>query len=427
MIDRLKPGRMFLLEKIIVFCIIFFYIFATRINVGGGINLALISIFLVFIVFLGFVFKYHRLFVSKEIFFLGLFLLTLALYHSMLALIYGSNSTYFLHISLAIFSSVMFGWSLSFVLFRRGMDISNLIDLLILLSAVSVFLNSVVIVFEHYFPVFKDILESLFLNVEGANINYAEHVFRHRGFSGSGGAGLSVLNALAVLLIIYLMVNKKVSGGTALFSSLVIVISTIFIGRTGLIFVLFFIFVLFVMVIIRNLRSGFQGYLKAVVFILIFLFVISFVLNYNLDSSPDREALNWSFEWINGLSSGEMNTGSSDDLMSMLFLPDNPVHLLFGIGFFEGSNNLYPRTDSGYLKTFLSLGFLLGSLLYFVITFMFYQLVKISKKYNWLVLSVMVFMFIVEVKEPFLYQNFASRLIFLLSGASLFVLNQRRA
>jgi hypothetical protein len=426
MIDRLKSGRRFLLEKIIVFCIIFFYIFATRINVGGGINLAFVSILLVFIVFLGFVIKYHRLFVPKTIFFLGLFLLILALYHLMLALIYGNDFTYFMHISTSILLSVMFGWSLSFIVVRRGADISNLIDMLILVSAVSVLLNSVVIIFEHYFPVFKVFLESLLLNVEGANIDYAEHLFRHRGLSAAGGAGLSVLNALAVLLFIFLMVNKKVSSCTALFSSLIIVISTVFIARTGLIFGLFFLFVLFVVIIIRNLRSGFKGSFRAVALVLLFLFALGFAINFDFSSSPDRSAFNWAFEWVDGLMSGRLETASSDSLKSMLFLPDNPLDLLFGIGYFEGNSNLYPRTDSGYLKTFLSVGVLLGSLLYLVIGFMFFRLRKVSKKYDWLVVSALAFMFIVEVKEPFLYQNSAARLIFLLSGASLFVLSRRR-
>ena len=111
----------------------------------------------------------------------------------------------------------------------------------------------------------------------------------------------------------------------------------------------------------------------------------------------------------------------------MLYLPDDPVHLLFGIGFFEGLGNIYPRTDSGYLKTILSIGVPLGILLYAVIIFMFFRVNRVSSKYFWLVVSVSGVMLLVEVKEPFLYQNFAARMIFLLSGAAMFILAKRRA
>lgn len=414
---------MSMLEKIVAFCVVFFFIFATRLDIGDGINLAFASLFLVTLAFAIAHRKFAlRLTFYKPLLFLALFLSCLAVYHSILALIYGYDFTYFISICASIFVSVVFGWLLSFVLVERGLNISNLIDQLILLCAISVFINSAIIVFEYIFPVFKVFLESLLLNADGANINYAEHSFRFRGLAAAGGAGLSVVNALAILLFIYLSHNAKISSVLALFCSLVIMISNIFTGRTGLIFGIVFIIILVLVQLLKNLRSGSYGIGRAVFLVLFFILFLRSAYNFGLDA----EVAAWAFEWVDKIGEGKLDSTSTDELKSMIFFPNDPIHLLFGIGFFEGNGDLYPRTDSGYLKTLLSLGLILGALLYLVIAALFFRLYKVSSTYRWLVVSVLAFMLVVEIKEPFLYQNFASRLILLLSGASLFVLNRRR-
>lgn len=418
-----QTRAMFFFQSLFLFLILFGFIFSPRVNLGVVIHLGFFSVFFLAIVV---AFKQRRFALPRPLLIVAIFFLSLAIYHLALAVFFGNNPIYFISICISVVVYVVFGWIVASFLAEWGVNACALIDRLIMMCAVAVFVNSVIILVEYLSPDTKFFLESMLLNVESQSIygSYAEHPFLLRGLSSAGGAGLSVVNALAILLFIFLVVNKKISSGTALFCSLVIVLSTIFIGRTGLIFGLLFLFVLLVVLIIQNLRSGLDGFLRAVALILFLLFTIMFALNFDFDFNP--EVFNWAFEWVDGLLSGRLETASSDDLKSMLFLPDNPLHFLFGIGFFEGNNDLYPRTDSGYLKTILSVGVLFGYLLYFVIVFMFFRLCKVSKKYRWLVVSVLAFMLFVEVKEPFLYQNFAARVIFLLSGAALFVISRRR-
>jgi predicted membrane channel-forming protein YqfA (hemolysin III family) len=69
---------------------------------------------------------------------------------------------------------------------------------------------------------------------------------------------------------------------------------------------------------------------------------------------------------------------------------------------------------------------LFGGVLYGTIAWMFGQIRKVDRRYSLFVLSVLGFMFLVEIKEPFLYQNSAARLIFLLSGGALYLVGLNR-
>jgi O-antigen ligase len=108
----------------------------------------------------------------------------------------------------------------------------------------------------------------------------------------------------------------------------------------------------------------------------------------------------------------------------MLFIPKNIFHLMFGIGFFEGTARIYPRTDSGYLKTLLSIGLPLGLLLYGWIFRLIFHIRRKDNLLGWLSISVILTFGILEIKEPFLYQNFSARLICLVAGGSIYLSNR---
>ena len=82
------------------------------------------------------------------------------------------------------------------------------------------------------------------------------------------------------------------------------------------------------------------------------------------------EIIAWAFEWVDGIYGKKLDSSSADDLKTMLYLPDDPFHLIFGIGFFEGKSEIYPRTDSGYLKTILSIGVVFSLLLYLTLIYL---------------------------------------------------------
>lgn len=411
--------RMKLMPNLVVLFLIFFFILAPRLDLKIVIHMGIFSVAL--IVMLVAVRQRNIFSLPRQLLFVAAFFLFLALYHLSFALIYGNDGIYFFSICISIIVSVTFGWLLAFYLFKQGLSTGVVLDQLLMTCAIVAILNATVVLIEYLLPDIKLIIESYLWQAPDGGIDYVSHPFRLRGLAGAGGATLSVFHALAVILLINLTVSKKIAAGFALFGSIVISCSNIFLGRTGLILSLLFTSVLLLIVLIQNLKYGFYGVVRSVGVSILVLIVLNFLSNFDVDPA----AAGWAFEWVDGLSSGKLESASSDDLKSMLFLPDNPIHLLFGIGFFEGVGNIYPRSDSGYLKTILSIGVPLSVALYSCIIFMFFRLVKLSSKNMWLVISILGVMCFIEVKEPFFYQNYGARMIFLLSGAAMFLLTKR--
>lgn len=406
-------------KRSLLFSILFAYVFAPRLNSFVVIHAGYVG---VAITLAAAVLYRQRLATSKSIVGTILFLLFLASYHSLMAVVYGNDPGYFVSICLSLSASMLFVWYFSSLVVRWGGPLDQLIDLLIAMSALAVFVNALIVLAEYFLPSFKALVESALYQAPGAGINYAEHPFRLRGLAAAGGAGLSVLNAMAVLLFTFLAQRKKVSGVVAILCASVVVASNVFIGRTGLIFSLLFFSFLVAMLVFRWSRSGMRGLVSLAAMICCAALVLQVSAKVRLDPQVAR----WSFEWLDGNDAG-LESSSVEDLKSMLYVPQNPVHLLFGVGFFEGDDQIYPRTDSGYLKTMLAIGVVCGALLYALLAFLFSGLTQVSTNYRWLVASVLAFMFLVEVKEPFLYQNFAARVMILLSGGASYVLYHRRA
>ncbi len=409
-----------LTNNLFVFLLLFFFILAPRLDLKIVIHTGFFSV--AFLSILAGIRQRNTFLLSKQLLGVTTFFSVLAVYHLIVSYIHDGNGIYFISICISVIVSVIFGWILAFYMTKHGnTSTSDLLDHLLMMCVIIAVLNSSIILVEYIFPNVKSAIESILLQVQEANINYAEHPFRLRGVASAGGAGLSVFNAMIVFIVIFLVLNRKITAGFALCAALILTCSNIFTGRTGLIISLLLTVVLFIIVLVRNLRSGFHGILRAFGMAAFFVLLLGFLANIGLDP----EAAGWAFEWVDNIGSAKFESSSSDDLKSMLYIPNSITHLLFGIGFFEGVNKSYPRTDSGYLKSILSIGVPLSVLLYAYIIFMFSRVIKISPKYYWLVVSILCFMLIIEIKEPFLYQNYAARVIFLLSGASMFILARR--
>jgi hypothetical protein len=402
------------------FVAVFFFIFSPRLDLKIVIHTGFISVLL--IVFLVTIRQHKIFFFPKQLLFIAMFFCGLALYHSIFAFFYDNNASHFSSICISVIISIVFGWLLASYLFNNESSDVCLIDHLLMMCTISAILNSSVILIEYIFPEVKLIIEGFLVQVQDANINYAEHAFRLRGLASAGGAGLSVFNAVIIIFIVFLVIRDKFSSSLAIGGAIILACSNVFAGRTGLILGIFFTFILLAVVLVKNFRSGFYGILRALCLTSVFLLLLTVLVDFDLDP----EAAGWAFEWVDGIGSGKLESGSVDELGTMIFLPDNPIHLMFGVGFFEGIGKIYSRSDSGYLKTILSIGVPLGIGMYSVIIFMFFKVSKVSSKYFWLVLSVSIVMLFVEIKEPFLYQNYVARAIFLLSGAAMFILAKRR-
>jgi O-antigen ligase len=124
---------------------------------------------------------------------------------------------------------------------------------------------------------------------------------------------------------------------------------------------------------------------------------------------------------VNYIQEGTFTASSTEDLLTMLYLPDRIQHFLLGVGAFDAPGHGLLQTDSGYLKTLLSSG-LLGVLFTYGSFLLLFCVVVLSAHKSARFIFVIAFagLFITEVKEPFLYQNAVSRGLWILFAAALY-------
>ena len=397
------------MNKILIFLILFFFILAPRINASFQIHTGFIAVLFIFFYNYKNSIKALR---SKENVYFILFLFFLIVYHFCLAINYGNDYFQFISILSSLTLYTIFSFAISSYFYQRDQEYKSVMDL-IQLVVIIVFVNSLIILFEFQYPDFKKYLETLLVNDSTANINYLDHPFRLRGFASAGGAGLSMLNAVIIWFCVVLAKRGHINLTFAFIIILIINLSNIFTGRSGLIYGIIFSIYFLLFVYVKNV---FQKPRILIRDSLICLLILSYLPNIEISD----EVISWAFEWTNGFQSGNFSTNSTDDLEQMIYIPDNIFHFLFGIGFFEGTNEYYPRTDSGYLKTLLSLGFIISFIFYFTIFVKIIKITTINYRLRILFYPIIILLLISEVKEPFIYQNFLSRTIFIFIGLSVF-------
>lgn len=252
-------------------------------------------------------------------------------------------------------------------------------------------------------------------------------LFRMAGLTGAGGAQTSFVQGLGCLLGWFLFFCSSYKHKIyVLFGNILLIVSIILSGRTGLIVVFlgffFFLFLsLFDFTEKLKLRTSH-----------IFLFFIPFVFTMLfIGSVPDllgdnykyfETAFNRTFKTIIDL----FETGSFEDdtisaLSKMLIIPDDFLHLLFGkSSYLEGNTYYNIMTDIGYLRLVWGYG-LLG--LFMHIFFYLLLLLRIFKfKFNsfvdmyfyFLPVILIFFVFIMNTKEIFFFTRTSSHIIFII-------------
>ncbi|MBL4606725.1 MAG: hypothetical protein JKY01_02715 [Pseudomonadales bacterium] len=116
---------------------------------------------------------------------------------------------------------------------------------------------------------------------------------------------------------------------------------------------------------------------------------------------------------------GVKNEGTVNTIMSFYSLPDQTIDFILGIGNYSGAFLDGKETDSGYMKTFTALGFPATVLVYLGVSFILMHTLwetgadANSKSFF---ISVFILLIIAELKEPFLFQGYSARLIWLIFG-----------
>lgn len=248
--------------------------------------------------------------------------------------------------------------------------------------------------------------------------------FRVSGFTNTASASLSIVQGIGAYIAGYFLVKNKNTYISFVFFIIIIlnIGATIFIGRTGLVLfgLTFFTYLLY-----QTFKGNSNIYYKLVIFISILIFVLTQL--YLLIPIEQKELLEtrifpWALElFINMLNSGEATTSSNETLWKMLFLPQNIYTFVFGDGLYNVINGNYMHTDSGYVRMIFAIGLVGTFLLYIPMLYIWKKIIfkTISKNIIiWFSILIM-FYFLIEIKEPFFIKPRTYTIIFLISAILL--------
>jgi len=256
------------------------------------------------------------------------------------------------------------------------------------------------------------------ITINKGNIDI-DHPFRFRGLHDSGGFTLSAFLGIGFIYSMFSFLRnndqhmlKKVA---LTFISIIILISIALVGRTGFVVIGIGFFLLAIRWPVNTGRMTLYGI--SIGIIILIMARLIFLEKFDYFNST---VFNYAFElFLNAKDGQGFRTDSSDDLKSMLFIP-NFLNVVFGSGSFDTYYAGVPRSDSGYLKTLLASGVfgfiaIYGS--YFFIASKILCTKKISPDLIYFLFIIIVIIISIEIKGPVFYQNDISRFIWLIYGS----------
>lgn len=391
--------------KSLFFIIIAFYLLNTAIEILG-IRVALSNIAIMLGLMLAMCRKsfYKKNIIFKEsvlTFFLCMTALTLYAAANELYFSESNGEFYFSKIIINVLVCSMFSLIFSAYLVKSNVTLP---DILLLIFYVGL-LNSAIVVLSFFISDFRTFIESILFQQINSNINYETVDWRLRGLAAAGGASLSIFTAFCLVIGMICNKMKLISSNAFLFYSVIMISSQFFVARTGLMISIVFILIWFFEECSR-IRLSF--------FIWFSFIVVSVTWLFSVFSDDISRVLPFALElFYNVLSGEQVATGSTNELIDMLYFPNDPHYFLLGFGCFEGCG--YYRSDSGYFKSISAVGvFFSLSIYFFIFYILFFWVVKFigAGTLYWRLLVII--LFIAEVKEPFLYQNYVARSLILL-------------
>lgn len=223
--------------------------------------------------------------------------------------------------------------------------------------------------------------------------------FRAIGFTSASGASFSLIQFCGVYSGLILLKKSKfklIEYTFILFGIISCFLSTLIIGRTGLIFsLLALLYFLFSAIKFKKIF--------VYMFIIILLAQIRIVSFINIDS-----------EQINGINTElfmswiedgfQLKNNSTTTAIKQMPIPPLTVRTILGTGevFDEIKSENSSGNDSGYIQTYYSMGIILAFLFYS--SYLCFLLTFKQLKNGFYIYFLIILLFIAEIKEPFIFK-----------------------
>lgn len=259
-------------------------------------------------------------------------------------------------------------------------------------------IQSVIIYLLFFFEFFRNFAFQFILN-EG-NVSFLRASDRGTGF-GVEGATLTIYLFLAASVCIFFYLEKK-SEIQNVIILIILGISMLLVGRTGLYALLVLILLTYIRYRINTKKIVFKDIITVIV-VLIICGTLIFIIQSGSVTGVRFEKMIRNFSNIINFSEDR----SINSLANMI-IPKIGINNFWGYGVYRGSfNGIYLQHDSGYIQSIFSLGILFFCIFYLSIFFImkfFYSKIN-NKNLKFIMCFIFILLFIIEVKEPFFIKS----------------------
>ena len=395
---------MFKINKQVLYQFLFisFLLYGPVIVLSGiRIDFRISVILITFFIFYIYLLKKGTLLIKPKKLIVSIYIILGLIFIYMLFIVIHLNDTYMLNLSIRLI--IFFTLTLLILKYFQENKIffKYFFDFLFYATA----LNSLSILLMAYFEPLRDFIQSyqlqiLLLQVSGD--------IRMMALNGLAGSTLSLYTFFGFVAYFYTYSKPNLVKNISL---LIILISFLYSGRTGLIFVILYVFIKVFMWLNKKINI-ISSVIVYIIFLLIFLLLGDLFVS-NLDFFP-KEVIN-TFRFLSSMYTTETGLPITMEelLLNNLFLPSE--NILFGsIGYYE-HNNGELHSDIGYIKMLFSIGIVgqfLFSILYLFIFVCAYNYRKYEKTFNYSILLV-IFIFLFHLKGLSLGGTLSTFILFL--------------
>lgn len=353
-----------------------------------------------FIYFLYMLKKKKLSIVNKEITY-SLFVILIIILLYTLSVFIRLEDTYFLNLSVKLLLFFIFVLIILDYLKDKKMFFKYYFDYIFYATTI----NSLIILLMASNETIRSFIQSYQLQIKLLQVSGD---LRMMALNGLAGSTLSLYTFFGFIAYFYTTSKSSIFKNL---SMLIILISFLYSGKTGLIFVIIFLFI----TIFKYLKNKI-GYILAILSYILFLFIVLlasnlFVQNLYLFS---QETIN-TFRFLSSMYTSKSGLPFTVEalLFHSFFIPTDNI-LLGSIGF-NNYNGGPLHSDIGYIKMLFSIGVigqLLFSLLYLYIGILSFYYSKNENSFNYSVL-VVIFIFIFHLKGLSLGLTLATFILFL--------------
>jgi hypothetical protein len=248
-------------------------------------------------------------------------------------------------------------------------------------------------------------------------------------FSGIVQSGFSFLSTTHALFFVLGIINFKLKSnpsflriGKYIFYQLIIFLSILLIGRTGLLLLIVFYSVYSLFGIFKYLKRLLIS--KKLLKTLVVLFLVTMTLFSMIDFSYYQMQLNFAFEvYYYFLETGRIGSTSTDILLQKeYFLPSNLLEILVGTG------NYAVASDSGWVRFIYGsgmVGIIIAYAIYYFSAFYAYKYFRAMPLLAIFIMFYFVILIPLNLKDVYFYAMGSTQIFFLIIFTFIFFVEQK--